>query len=83
MESVLTPMKAASSLIDRFFAFMRSPWFNVLSHPTPEILPWELGRCMLMYPLVRSSAHFIAFRCSSLHPLGVITSVGQSGGEGN
>jgi hypothetical protein len=31
MESVLTPMKAASSLIDRVFVFMCAPWLKVLS----------------------------------------------------
>jgi hypothetical protein len=54
MVSVLTPMTTATSLIDRFFVFISMPWFNVLSHPKPEILCWELGRCMLMYPMVRS-----------------------------
>jgi len=34
---------------------------QTFSHPTLEILPWELGRCTLMYPDVLSRAHSIAF----------------------
>ena len=38
------------------------PQTHTFSHPTPEILPWELGRCTLMYPDVLSRAHAIALR---------------------
>ena len=49
MVSVLTPIKAASYLIDRSDVFMHPPWFKVLPYPTPDIQSWELGRCTLMY----------------------------------
>jgi hypothetical protein len=69
MVSVLTPMKAASSLIDKSDVFMRPPQFqNVVppyaGDPALGIRQATAYDCLwlLMYALVRSRAHAIALR---------------------